>query len=127
MRGGKRPGAGRKKNIPNRASAARERAVAASGMTPLDTMLKAMRTFSALADECADNKKEHVHFLRAAAAIAKDAAYFVHPRLAPVERTPIDLSVARRIIIEGGLPKGSTAERPEGDEYDEVPPEEVRS
>src|ERR1700727_2365113 len=86
MRGRKRPGAGGKKNIPNRASAARESNVAASGMTPLDTMLKAMRTFSALADECANDKKQYVYFIRAAAAIAKDCACFVHPRLATVEQ-----------------------------------------
>jgi hypothetical protein len=35
-------------------------------------------------------------------------------------------TITRRIIIEGGLPKGSTPEKPEGDDYDEVPPEEPR-
>lgn len=79
MRGGRRAGAGRKKNVPNRASAARERAVAASGATPLDTMLKAMRVLSALADECVNDKKQYVHFIRAAAAVAKDCACFVIP------------------------------------------------
>jgi hypothetical protein len=53
---------------------------------PFDTMLNAMRILSTLADECADDKKQYVHFIRAAAAVAKDCACFVHPRLAVVER-----------------------------------------
>ena len=53
MRGAKRAGAGRKPNVPNRASANRERAAAASGATPLDVMLKSMRLLLALADESA--------------------------------------------------------------------------
>ena len=39
MRGGRRAGAGRKPNVPNKASAKRERKVAASGETPLDVLL----------------------------------------------------------------------------------------
>lgn len=126
MRGGRRAGAGRKKNAPNRASAARERAVAASGATPLDTMLKAMRVLSALADECVNDKKQYVHFIRAAAAVAKDCACFVHPRLAVVEQPASHLPVKHIIQVIGGLPVGSTPERPEGTDYDEVPPEETR-
>ena len=48
VRGGKRPGSGRKKNSPNKASAKREREVAASGATPLDKMLRSMRLLLAL-------------------------------------------------------------------------------
>ncbi len=29
-----------------------------------------------------------------------------------------------RVVVEGGLPKGSTPEKPEGDDYSDVPPEE---
>ncbi len=43
MKGGKRPGAGRKRGVPNRALAAREAAIAASGLTPLEYMLTTMR------------------------------------------------------------------------------------
>jgi hypothetical protein len=75
MRGGKRPGAGRKKNVPNRASANREREAAASGATPLDVMLKSMRLLLALADESANDKKQFEHYIRAAAAVAKDVAH----------------------------------------------------
>jgi hypothetical protein len=74
MRGGKRAGAGRKPNVPNRASADRERKVAASGETPLDVLLRAMRLLSALADESANDKKQFEHYIRAAAAVAKDVA-----------------------------------------------------
>jgi hypothetical protein len=56
MRGGKKPGSGRKKNVPNRASANRERKVAASGETPLDVMIKSMRHL-ALADENASDNR----------------------------------------------------------------------
>jgi len=126
MRGGRRPGAGRKRNSPNKASAARERAVAASGMTPLDTMLKAMRVLLALADETANDKKQFEHYIRAASAVAKDVAPYVHPRLSTVEQS----TSARpdKIVVEviGGLPIGSTPENPGGTEYSEVPPEETR-
>ncbi len=126
MRGGKRPGAGRKKNVPNRASANREREAAASGATPRDVMLKSMRVLLALADESANDKKQHEHFIRAAAGIAKDAAPFIHPRLSTVVQ-PVSAS-PRKLIVEviGGLPVGSTPERPAGTEYSEVPLEETR-
>ncbi|WP_333679892.1 hypothetical protein [Dyella sp.] len=62
---------GRKKGTPNKATTEREKAVAASGLTPLDYMLKTMR-----------NSK-------LPAAIRLDAAHkaapYVHPKLASVE------------------------------------------
>jgi hypothetical protein len=124
MRGGKRPGAGRKPNVPNRASANRERAAAASGATPLDVMLKSMRLFLALADESANDKKQFEHYIRAAAAVAKDVAPYIHPRLSTVEQS--QAARPEKILVEvvGGLPIGSTPEKPEGTEYSEVPPEE---
>jgi hypothetical protein len=126
MRGGKRQGAGRKKNSPNRASADRERKVAASGATPLEVMLKAMRVLLALADESANDKKQYEHFIRAAAGVAKDCACFVHPRLSTVEQAQAAGVTTIRVHVTGGLPVGSTPERPEGTEYSEVPPEETR-
>ena len=75
-RGGARPNAGRKKNTPNKASAAREARVAASGITPLDYMLQVMR------DADADPKRRDD--------MAKAAAPFVHPRLAQVEHSGKD-------------------------------------
>jgi hypothetical protein len=126
MRGGKRPGAGRKKNSPNKSSAKREREVAASGATPLDVMLLSMRNLWALADENKKDKKAFEHFIRAAAAIAKDCAPFIHPRLATVEQPQGAGETTIHVHVTGGLPKGSTPENPEGTEYDEVPPEEAR-
>lgn len=125
--GGKRPGAGRKKGVPNKATVARERAVAASGSTPLDVMIKAMRNFEALADESASNKKRFEYYLRAAVAVAKDAAIYVHPRVVPSSPGSGEEGGERivRVEVTGGLPVGSTPERPEGTEYSEVPPEEV--
>jgi hypothetical protein len=126
MRGGKRPGSGRKKNSPNKASAKREREVAASGATPLDVMLKSMRLLLALADESANDRKQFEHFIRAAAAVAKDAAPYIHPRLSTVEQNTT--GKPEKVIVEviGGLPVGSTPENPGGTEYSEVPPEETR-
>ena len=72
MKGGNRPGAGRKKGIPNRASAAREAAIAASGLTPLEYMLTTMR----------DETKPVALRLD----MAKAAAPYVHPRLASMEQ-----------------------------------------
>jgi hypothetical protein len=71
-RGGKRPGAGRR--IGSASKRTREIAdkAAANGMTPLEVMLRAM--------------KEHADALRwdQAASVAKDAAPYIHPRLAAV-------------------------------------------
>jgi hypothetical protein len=112
--------------VPNRASADRARKVAASGETPLDVLLRAMRLLSALADESSKDKKQLEHYIRAAAIIAKDAAPFVHPRLSTVEQ---HVSAShRKLVVEiiGGLPIGSTPENPGGTQYEEVPPEEIR-
>jgi hypothetical protein len=76
---GSRPGerrGGRRKGTPNKATAARQAAVAASGLTPLDYLLSVMR------DEGAD---PHTRL-----DAAKAAAPFVHPRMAQVEAKPAD-------------------------------------
>lgn len=64
---------GRQKGIPNKATADKAAAVSASGLTPLDYMLQLMR------DE------EQPAGIRADA--AKNAAPYVHPRLAAVEHS----------------------------------------
>lgn len=71
MRGGPREGAGRKRGARNKASAAREAAVAASGLTPLEFLLSLMR----------DETQPPAVRLDA----AKSAAPFVHPRYAAIE------------------------------------------
>ena len=70
-RGGSRPGAGRKPGAPNKATQERQKAVAESGMTPLDYLLSVMR----------DTEMDTDGRLEA----AKAAAPYVHPRLAAVE------------------------------------------
>lgn len=80
-KGGARPGAGRKKGIPNKASAAKAAAVAATGITPLDYMLDVMR----------NGETETIRF-----EAAKNAAPYVHPKLAALEHK-VDASVTVNI------------------------------
>jgi hypothetical protein len=68
MATGRKTGGGSRKGRPNRATAAKAAAVAASGLTPLDYLLAEMR------DESLDNHLRHD--------AAKAAAPYVHPRLA---------------------------------------------
>lgn len=70
-RGGSRPGAGRRKGVPNKASAARQKRVAATGVTPLEYMLGVMR------DALADTSRRDD--------MAKACAPYVHPKLASVQ------------------------------------------
>jgi hypothetical protein len=69
---GKKTG-GRKKGVPNKATAAKAAEIAASGLTPLDFMLQKMR------DEAAD--------LATRMDAAKAAAPYVHPKLASIDHT----------------------------------------
>lgn len=70
-RGGYRPGAGRPKGVPNKKTAACQRAVEQSGVTPLDYMLSVMR------DENAPPARRDE--------MAKAAAPYVHPKLASTQ------------------------------------------
>lgn len=72
---GKRTGRprGRPKGSQNKASIERQAAIAASGLTPLDFMLQIMRD---------ENKPDGLR-----ASMARDAAPYVHPRLAAIEHT----------------------------------------
>jgi hypothetical protein len=87
MRGGKRPGAGRKKGTVSEATRRRKQIAeeaAASGITPLELQLQLMRH---LWSEATDKAGKIVNIGKAMQAnvVAKDAAPFVHPRLANVE------------------------------------------
>lgn len=121
-RGGKRIGAGRKPNTPNKANAAREARIAASGVTPLDVMIQDMRFHYdlyqvALAEQNIAVAKAELKEARDA---AKDAAPYTHPRLAAVEHMgkgggPIEFSDAKERLAHllarnaptGGTGKGS--------------------
>ena len=75
-RGGARAGAGRKAGTPNKSSAELKKAIAASGETPAEYMLRVMR------DPFVD------HDRRDKMAVA--AAPYVHPKLAAIEHTGKD-------------------------------------
>jgi hypothetical protein len=74
---------GRQKGTPNRATAARQAEIAASGETPLDYMLRVMR------DETADPSRRDD--------MARAVAPYVHPKLAAVEQKDKD---HRDIVIQ---------------------------
>lgn len=76
-RGGKRPGAGRPVGSKNQRSADMAREATEAGITPIEVMLNAMRE---LWYEGSPEAK------RGAARIARDAAPYVHPRLASIEQ-----------------------------------------
>lgn len=85
--GGARPGAGRPKGSPNKATKERQARIAAAGVTPLDVMIADMRFHwdahqKAMADK---NGAEAAKELALARDAAKDAAPYTHPRLAAVE------------------------------------------
>jgi hypothetical protein len=77
-RGGKRLGAGRPPGSKNRKAADIAQEAVEAGITPIEVMLNAMRE---LWDEGTSEAK------REAAKIAKDAAPYVHPRLASIDQT----------------------------------------
>ena len=85
-RGGARKGAGRKAGQPNKKTAQLQAAVAASGITPLDFLLKIMRdeeAAQALRIDC-----------------AKSAAPYVHAKLASVD-AKVDIDGKITLTWEG--------------------------
>jgi hypothetical protein len=72
-KGVKPPGSGRKPGSKNKRTLELEWNVALTGKTPLEAMLEAMRFYQEKGD------------LDKAAAFAKDAAPYVHPRMAAIE------------------------------------------
>lgn len=85
-RGGAREGAGRKSGTINKVSAAKRAEIAATGLTPLDYMLKVMRDDAAPADRRDD--------------MAKASAPYVHPKLAAVEHTGKDGGAIQVVISQ---------------------------
>ena len=86
---------GRQKGTPNTATARRQAEVAASGPTPLDALIKKMRFHLAIFEgEVAKGKEADGKALALAmdkaAEAARDAAPYVHPRLATVAHTGAD-------------------------------------
>ena len=77
-RGGKRLGAGRPLGSKNQRTQEIARATAEAGITPIEVMLGIMREL--WAQGTPEAKRE-------AAEIAKDAAPYIHPRLASIDQT----------------------------------------
>lgn len=92
-RGGKRPGAGRKKGSLTQKTREIAEQAADAGITPLEYMLQIMRAPSDHEDPKVQGAREAMRF-----EAAKAAAPYIHPRLAAVEHTggdggPIDHSL----------------------------------
>jgi hypothetical protein len=123
MRGGKRPRSGRPKGSPNKATAERQAAVSASGITPLAIMVENARWAYAEAArlterlvgsepslDTLDLLREIIRFRGLAVEWAHMAAPYVHPRLAAVahRHTNLDGSPVRpvvNVIIHGVAPE----------------------
>ena len=86
---GKRPGAGRHPGTLNKASARREQAIAQTGPTPLDVIIRLMRYHMGIAEHELMRKNPNKNQVKTAFAHALDAAHkaapFVHLRLSSVE------------------------------------------
>src|SRR5579872_6151968 len=74
---------GRKKGTPNKATAAREAAISASGLTPLEYMLSVMRSSPPAGASVRDMINHELMRMDA----AKAAAPYVHPKLHAIEHT----------------------------------------
>ena len=90
-RGGARKGAGRKAGSATTKTREIANKAAAEGITPLEVMLEAMNSFRDGGD------------IAKAAEFAKDAAPYIHPKLAAIEHTgaeggPIDHSLQVQFI-----------------------------
>ena len=116
---------GRKKGTPNKATAERQAQVAATGKTPLSIMLENARLADAEAqrltavlfgpdapqgEEAVALMSEMWKFRDAAQRYAKEAAPYVHPKLAAIqhEHRSEDGSAIRPTIIITGHPDGDT-------------------
>jgi hypothetical protein len=103
MRGGARPGAGAKKGVQRqstREKLAMAEQAAAEGITPLEVMLRTMRkAWDAGDDPTLDSLTQLQHRV-AACTIAKDAAPYIHPRLAATELTGKDGSALTIKVVK---------------------------
>lgn len=94
-RGGKRAGSGRKPGTANVKTREIADKAIEEGITPLEVMLKAMRSFVEAAEKMGNGKIEVVDgevitqlsLLTEASKVAKDAAPYIHPRLSAVDHT----------------------------------------
>ncbi|WP_205782305.1 hypothetical protein [Methylobacterium sp. XJLW] len=119
-RGGARTGAGRKPGSLTKRTREVAEALMVEGVTPLEIMLGAAR---AVWTEATKGERIDLDKAAAAASIAKDAAPYVHPKLASIEHTGKDGKdlipeaspddVARRLAFM--LASGAAAQAPTKD------------
>lgn len=106
MRGGKRPGAGRKKGSVTKATVYRQEMLAkaaAEGISPLEVMMTAMRE----AWEAGDKEK--------AVQVAEKAAPYIHAKLAAVQHSgDADNPIHSKSVIEQRIVDASHANYPNG-------------
>jgi hypothetical protein len=95
VRGGKRQGAGRPKGAATKRTREIAERAAEEGITPLEVMLNAMR-----------RHYENGEFDQAAA-VAKDAAPYMHPRLASVEQK-VEGATTNYVVM--GIPEAESDE-----------------
>lgn len=86
-RGGYRPGSGRKAGSTTKKTREIADKAIQDGISPLEVMLEAMREFRSAGD------------LEKAAGFAKDAAPYIHPRLAAIEHSGKD---GGPIVVKAG-------------------------
>jgi hypothetical protein len=87
---------GRKKGTPNKKTILLQEIIAASGVTPLDYMLRVLRDENATAMERMD--------------AAKAAAPYVHARLAAIEHAGNEVKPMRMVVVWGGNEAPSAGE-----------------
>ena len=109
--GGKRPGAGRKKGVPDKKTRNMQLVIAKGGKTPLEQMIEAMRFFSdAAARELSKGKdcdeRKVTGLMKEAATIASQAAPYVHPRLATVDSAGKGLPGGQITVVIQGVDAG---------------------
>jgi hypothetical protein len=85
-RGGRRPGSGRPKGAATKKTREIADRAAAEGITPLEFMLRIMRT----EPEDVEDERQAVAIMNLRFEAAKAAAPYMHPRLAAVEHTGAD-------------------------------------
>ena len=103
-RGGKREGAGRKAGVPNKANFDRQARIAAEGVTPLQVLIEGMRCHynkaqDAMKADPVDPEAVAVA-LKSAREFAREAAPYVHPKLANVEHSGKD-GGPLKVVIQG--------------------------
>lgn len=87
--GGRRPGAGRRKGVPNKITAEVRRRILESGQSSLEVVRWIAGEFLAAAN-AEKEQDRRLALLERAAAIEKDALPYLHPKLQSIELTGKD-------------------------------------